>query len=198
MARLAREFDVEIHWRGFELHPSTPRGGMPITALFPAHLGDGLGPTMHARLAQFAAGFGVTGLQPSQHIPNTRRALAVAELARDAGRLLPFREAAMDAHWRDGRDLEDLDVLASLAQATGLDPDAARAAADSPAYQRRVDDLREEAGAMGVSGIPTFIFGVAPPTPGARPSRGVGVVGCQPWEALQAAAMRAGARRRGM
>ena len=37
--RLLADYDLTLDWRGFELHPGTPRGGLPLTALFPgAHL----------------------------------------------------------------------------------------------------------------------------------------------------------------
>lgn len=154
---------------------------------------------MHTQLAQFAAGFGVS-MRLTDHLPNTRRPLAMAEHARDRDRLHPFREAAMEAHWSRGEDIERDDVLKRLADEAGLDPDAALAAADSPAMQARVDAMGEEARAWGVSGIPTYFLlpdgwspGDAPPTNGARP---VKIVGCQPYETLLAGCMRAQVSRR--
>ena len=49
---------------------------------------------------------------------------------------------------------------------------------DDPAYQKRVDAMRDEASSKGVTGIPTFFIN------GAR------VVGCQPYEVLAEAARR--------
>src|SRR5216110_2594243 len=43
--RLVRELDLSLDWHGFELHPSTPRGGLPLSALF----GRVDLPTMHER-----------------------------------------------------------------------------------------------------------------------------------------------------
>lgn len=187
MARLVTDYDLELDWRGFELHPETPRGGMELTRLFP---GMDLG-RMSAQLEQFAATFGVTGMARHTRLPNTRRALAVAELARGQGKLHPFRHAAMAAHWEQARDIEDLDVLALLAAEVGLDPDLARQAADDPALQARIDQVRAESKRLGVPGIPTFVFG----TPGG-PGKATAVVGCQPYARLAEAAERAGAVRR--
>lgn len=185
MTRLVTEYDLDLDWRGFELHPETPRGGMPISALLPA----ARVPAMLAQLRTFAAGFGVTGIEHTGHVPNTRRALAVAERARVEGRLDAFRHAAMRAHWEQLQDIEDPDVLADLAASVGMDPAAARAAADDPAIQATLDAVRSEANRLGVPGIPTFVFGHL--GQGAR-----AVVGCQPWEALSQAALQAGAKRR--
>jgi|tagenome__1003787_1003787.scaffolds.fasta_scaffold20057274_1 predicted DsbA family dithiol-disulfide isomerase len=178
--RLLREFDLTLDWHGFELHPNTPPGGLSLSRLFP---GVPL-PALHERTRQFASRFGVTGFSPPDDLHNTRRALAVAELARDRGCLEPFRAAAFEAHWRQGKNLEDDADLAAIAVAAGLPGDEALRAADDPAILARVDQKQDEARRSGVTGIPTFIIA------------GEEVVGCQPYEVLAAAAERAGVRRR--
>jgi predicted DsbA family dithiol-disulfide isomerase len=185
VARLVRDYDLTLDWRGFELHPETPRGGMELARLFPGMDLD----AMHDRLASFAAGFGVTDLARHRRLPNTRRALAVAEHARDQGRLDAFRQATMDAHWRDARDIEDLEVLAALAAGAGLDPESARRAADDPTLLARIDATRQESKRLGVPGIPTFVLGAL--GQGAR-----AVVGCQPYQVLADLADKVGAARR--
>ena len=168
-----------VDWRGFELHPETPPGGIPVSALF----GAARTAAMHDRMVRFAAQFGVTMNLPD-HLPNTRRALAVAELARERDHLDAFRAAAMRAHWREGRNLEDDATLRALAETVGLDPAEALAASTSPVYLGRVDELRGEASGAGVQGIPTFLLGSQR------------VVGCQPYETIRLVALRAGAKPR--
>jgi predicted DsbA family dithiol-disulfide isomerase len=140
---------------------------------------------MSAHLIDFAAGFGIRDLKIHERSPNTRAALAVAERARDEGRLHPFRRAAMDAHWREGLDLEDRGVLSACAAQAGLDPARAIAAIGDPVYEARVDAMGHEARRAGVTGIPTLLVGRRR------------VVGCQPYEVFAAAAEAEGARRRG-
>lgn len=142
-------------------------------------------PAMRAHLRRFAAAFGVEGMHEPERSPNTRAALALAEHARDRGRLHEARRALMDAFWRRGEDLEDPAVLSRCAAEAGLDPAAALAAAEDPAVVARVDAMGREAARAGVTGIPTFLIG------------GQRVVGCQPYEVLAAAAEAQGARRRG-
>ena len=178
--RLLREFDLTLDWRGFELHPGTPRGGQSLSRLFP---GVSL-PVLHDRTRRFAARFGVTNFTPPDLLANTRRALAIAEYARERNRLEPFRAAAFEAHWREGKNLEDDGDLQAIATSAGLPPDEALRAADDPVFLARVDEKQEDARAAGVTGIPTFIIA------------GEEVVGCQPYEALADAAERAGVPRR--
>ena len=153
---------------------------MPLTRLFPESRRE----MMKEHMRRFSAGFGLEPLETGDWLSNTRRALAIAEYARDQGKLDGFRHAAMHAYWRDHRELESDQTLREVAQEAGLDPDAAIKAADDPSYQSRVDQLSEEGRNRGVTGIPTFFIG---------PLR---IVGCQPYEVLAEAVRRAGAKPR--
>ena len=167
---------------------------MAVSALFG---GRDIRP-MHDQLRRFAGQFGVT-MHLADHLPNTRRALALAEVARDQGRLDALRDAAMDAHWRDGRDIEDTAVLADLAASAGLTADAITAM-DSPPMVARVAAMGREAQRWGVTGIPTYFLlpdGWEPGVEATKDSpRPVKIVGCQPYETVLAGCMRAGIARR--
>jgi predicted DsbA family dithiol-disulfide isomerase len=139
---------------------------------------------MREHLRRFAEEFGISGMRIPERSPNTRAALALAEHARDQGRLHPARRALMDAFWRRGEDLEDPAVLSRCAAEAGLDATAALAALVDPALTARVDAMGREAARAGVTGIPTFLLG------------GRRVVGCHPYEVIAAEAEAAGARRR--
>lgn len=164
---------------GYELHPETPTGGIPLATHLPN------AEAMLGYVKSFAAGFGIPDLRAPAHMSSTRRALAVAELARDRGKLDAFRAVAFDAYWRRGWGIETDDDLRWLAREAGLEPGVAVAAAAEPALLERVDGARRKAQAAGITGVPTFDFG-----DGGR------VVGCQRYEVLADAARRAGARRR--
>ncbi len=135
-------------------------------------------------LERFAESFGVTGMKFSKRMPNTRKALAVAEYAVEHGQLDVFRSLMMDAHWKDSRDIEDGAVLSEIAARSGLSGQGALDAASDPTYIKRVLDIRSEYKAVGTGGIPTFVFGTA------------AVEGCQRYEVLAEAARQAGAEPR--
>lgn len=139
---------------------------------------------MAGHLTRFAQGFGIERIRIHERIPRTRSALALAEHARAQGRLHPLRAAVMDAHWRDGEDIESPVVLEACARAAGLDPARALAAIADPGLLDRVDAMGEEARRAGVTGIPTVLIGRRR------------IVGCQPYPVIAAAAEAEGARRR--
>jgi 2-hydroxychromene-2-carboxylate isomerase len=130
-------------------------------------------------MARFAGEFGVEIAQPDL-IPNTRRALAVTEYARERGKLEEFRDATMAAHWFGGKDIESDADLGALASMVGLDPQGAISAADDASYIARIYRIREEAHRRGVRGIPTFFIGYRR------------LFGCQPYEMLRELAVEAG------
>jgi predicted DsbA family dithiol-disulfide isomerase len=178
--RLEREFNLTVDWRGFELHPATPAGGIELSRLHPGS--DR--PDMADYIQKFAEGFGVTGMMRTKRVPNTRRALAIAEYARDEGKLDTFRSVTMDAHFKQGRDIENDGVLRDLAYASGLDPARALAASDTPSYVKRLEVIRAEFKTLDVGGIPTFVFGSE------------AIEGCRVYDELAEAAARFGAMRR--
>ena len=174
------EYELELDWRGFELHPETPPGGMRLDEYFPPERLAGMAEYMK----EFAARFGITDFKQRDRIPNTRRALALAEVAREEGRLEPYRQRAMHAHWRDGMNLEDDADLETIARDAGLSADAVERSKTDPRYLERIDAIRDEASAIGVQGIPTFVIGR------------YGFSGAQPYENFVALAERAGATKR--
>ena len=72
---------------------------------------------------------------------------------------LAFDRAVFDALWVDGDDVEDADVLASLAAEAGVDDaDEIRSALDDDELRAEVTDLFEAAHEQGVTGVPTFAY----------------------------------------
>ena len=135
-------------------------------------------------MKSFAARFGISDFRQRDRMPNTRRALALAEVARDEGKLDAIRSRAMEAHWRDGTNIEDDDDLRAIARDAGLSADAVDRSKNDPQYLRRIDAIRDEANRLGVEGIPTFVIGR------------VAMSGAQPYEVFADFAQQAGAKKR--
>ena len=152
---MEKEFDISVEWKGFELHPETPVGGVLLERLFPGYQDS----EQREYMRNFAASFGIEDMASPESLPNTRCILAMAEYAREMGKIDTFRTLAMQARWKDGRDLENKGVLEDIAASSGLDPQKALAACNSQDYLARVDSLKAEAERMKITGIPTFIIG---------------------------------------
>ncbi|WP_276256315.1 DsbA family oxidoreductase [Halomontanus rarus] len=73
-------------------------------------------------------------------------------------RWLAFDEAIFEALWIEGRDIGDVDVLADIAEETGLDGDEIRTALADETLRDRLRKQFTEAQQDGVTGVPTFVY----------------------------------------
>lgn len=130
---------------------------------------------MHQGLKARAREFGLE-MEPPATLFNTRPAHRLAEFARDMGEAPEVMRLLFRVNFVEGRNLADSDVLREVAEAAGLDPDAAIAALESEEYEERIKRAGAEARAYGVSGVPAFII-----------EDRYRIVGAQPYDQLAAA-----------
>lgn len=71
---------------------------------------------------------------------------------------LTFDEAVFEALWIDGRDIGDVDVLADIADETGLDGGEIRTAVADEQLRGRLREQFAESQQDGVTGVPTFVY----------------------------------------
>ena len=96
---------------------------------------------------------------PPHAIPNSRKALEVSELARDAGLHEAVHDRLMHAYWSESRDIGEEEVLLDLVAEAGLDRGEAEAALAERRYAQRVDESTREAQMHGIHAIPAFVLG---------------------------------------
>lgn len=163
----------------FPLHPETPLEGRTLDDLFTGRLVNI--PQMLAKLKEVASSEGLPfGARSMTY--NSRAAQEMAKWAGEQGRDEEFHRAAFAAYFAHGKNIAQPEVLRSLAETAGLDPEAAMAALESGAYAKAVDEDWAYARSLGVSAVPSFAAG------------GQMVVGAQPYSALKGLVEAAGAR----
>jgi predicted DsbA family dithiol-disulfide isomerase len=141
--------DVEVIWRAFELRPE------PVPTLDPG--GEYLQRAWQGSVYPLAERLGITmKLPPVQ--PRSRRAHEAAHWARSQGRFDEYHGAVFRAFFERGEDIGDVDVLVNLAVELKLDGEMLRTALENREYERDVLADEREAEALGVSGVPAFVF----------------------------------------
>jgi predicted DsbA family dithiol-disulfide isomerase len=95
---------------------------------------------------------------PPDVVPNTMRALALAERARDRGLHRPMHDRLMDAYWAEARNIGDPEVLRELAGEVGLAEDDVASAIDDTGLADRVRLSTAQAQSLGVTGVPAFVL----------------------------------------
>jgi predicted DsbA family dithiol-disulfide isomerase len=168
-----REFDAEVVWLPFDLHPEYPEEGIPLAELHRRYgLGTGDADPLHDRFESA----GLLYNRP-EIVPNTRLALRLSELAREHGLHDRFHDRLMDAYWEEATNLGDTNELRRLAAEVGLDADEVeRVIADPSAYLDLVEGSTAQAVSLGITGIPAFLL-----------DRRLLVLGAQPFEVFRSA-----------
>jgi predicted DsbA family dithiol-disulfide isomerase len=79
-------------------------------------------------------------------------------------------EALFDAYFVDGKDIGDHDTLVRLSKKAGMDADLVAELLPGDADRELVTNEIAQAQAMGVTGVPTFIFANKYALVGAQPA----------------------------
>lgn len=152
--QLDEEVGIELDVSAYDLRPGTPPEGLPRRE---AYSGRTYPPGYIENLIALAREAGIDMKRPDL-IPNTHKAHEATEFARENGRLHAFHSAVFSAYFEHEQNIGDVDVLCDIAGGCGLNPDALRAALDDERYVSAVDQQMEWGRAVGVSGVPTFVF----------------------------------------
>jgi predicted DsbA family dithiol-disulfide isomerase len=150
-----REFDADLTWLPFDLHPEYPPEGIPLAEL---HRRYGLAAGQRDPLRDRFEAAGLVYDRP-ETVPNTKLALRLTELARERGLHEPFHDRLMLAYWSEATNLGDADELRRLAAEVGLDADdVERVISDRSAYQDVVHASTAQAQSIGINAIPAFLL----------------------------------------
>ncbi len=150
-----REFDAEVTWLPFDLHPEYPEEGIPLAEL---HRRYGLSAGQRDPLRDRFEAAGLVYDRP-ETVPNTKLALRLTELARERGLHEPFHDRLMQAYWSEATNLGDRDELRRLAAEVGLEPaDVEHVIADPSAYLDVVHGSTAQAQSIGINAIPAFLL----------------------------------------
>jgi 2-hydroxychromene-2-carboxylate isomerase len=148
MFEVLGRFDCDVQWRplgGWDgrSSPERAKGKLPIA---------------RQDVRRWCRRMGIAFTPPPVTTDPTR-AGAGSLFAEQQGRLREYVLEVMHAEWGEGRDIGDLDVLREAARRAGLDPDALARAVDDPALLARLADHWQQAQAVGVFGVPSFVVG---------------------------------------
>ncbi len=102
-------------------------------------------------------------------VPNSRRALMLAELARDRGALDALHPRLFDAYWARSRDIGDERVLIEEGTAVGLDDGEITDALRDGRYLERIEAQTRAAIELGAGGVPAWVIDHRVLVPGAQP-----------------------------
>lgn len=141
---------VEVEWLPFELRPA-PRPLLEVR-------GDHLRVDWTQNVYRRALALGIEIHLP-RYQPRSTLTLCACLWADEHGQLRAFKHALYEAFFCEGEDIATDREIARAAERAGLDPAGAVEAAYSPARGARLQEIRREAEAAGVRGVPSLLLG---------------------------------------
>jgi predicted DsbA family dithiol-disulfide isomerase len=139
---------IEIEWLPFELRPA-PRQLLEVR-------GDHLRVDWTRNVYRRALSMGVEIHLP-RYQPRSTLTLCACLWAAEQGALRDFKHALYEAFFCEGEDIAADAEIARAAERAGLDPDGAIEAAYSPGHSAELKEIRREAEAAGVRGVPSLL-----------------------------------------
>jgi predicted DsbA family dithiol-disulfide isomerase len=172
LARFPRRDDVTVVWRSFQLDPDAPVESPEVTQ---ERLAKKFGNAERARamtahVAQLAAEVGLRYDFDRTPVTNSFDAHRLAHLAAARGLGDAAEERLFAAYFVEGRHVGRHDSLLALGGEIGLDRAEVAATLAGDAYADAVRADIAEAAALGISGVPFFIFDRTYGVSGAQPS----------------------------
>lgn len=176
ISKFADANNIELEWKSFQLDPAIPEdlnGKQSVSAYLSASKGMTLD-----QVAQMTVG--VTEMAKNAELSldfekavaaNTFNAHRIIQKAKTKGLGDAIEEAFFKAHFVDGLDVADKEVLMSLGEKTGLSKEEINDALTNDEYAYMVQQDIMESRNIGVRGVPFFVF-----------NRKYGISGAQPVE----------------
>lgn len=146
------------------MHPEYPPEGIPRSEL-ERRYGPGLGERRRAMFDEAGLAYAET----LDKIPNSRRALVLAELARERGSFDALHPRLFDAYWARARDIGDQRVLVEEGVSVGLEEREIIDALGDARYLDQIEAQTRAAIELGVNGVPAWLVDRRLLVPGAQP-----------------------------
>lgn len=165
----------------FPLHPETPDEGQTLEELFAGRDYD-----IDAAYRRMKGLMDAEGLDYGKrtHTYNSRLAQELGKWAETQPGGEAIHMALFRAYFVDNRNIGDPEVLMEIAREVGLPGDGAREVIEERTFEAAIDMDWAKSRQYGVTGVPTYV------------AERQGVVGAQPYEALEQFMDGVGAQRR--
>jgi predicted DsbA family dithiol-disulfide isomerase len=163
---LREEYDVEVEWRAFELHPGIPTEGQTIP-WDPERIARG---RSHFEGLAREAGLEVG---TRTHWYNSDLAHEASVWARERGLGDALHREIYRAYFIRDENIGSIDVLTQIAAKLGFDAEDLRRALEERRFREEVQREYAEAREDGVTAVPTFV------------AEGYAIMGAHPYETFR-------------
>jgi len=172
LAALPFQKDIQIDWKSYQLNPEYKNeGGESLYDYLSRSKGISVDQAkqMTTQVSQMANNVGLN-IDFENNIPaNSFNAHRLIHFAASKGKQDEAEESLFKAHFTENKDIDNLEVLLSVAAELGLELSEAKAALESNAFEEEVRYDIYESQQLGVRGVPFFVMDRKYALSGAQP-----------------------------
>ena len=153
--------DYEIHWHPFELNPNMLAEGQNMREHIIEKYGSSAQESDASRVRITDAGAEVGfdfNFTDDMRMHNTFNLHQLLHWAQPQGRMHDLKQALFTAHFTEGRNISNNEVLADIAAEIGLDRTEASAVLEDQRFAQDVRELEQHWQRQGVQSVPAIIF----------------------------------------
>jgi predicted DsbA family dithiol-disulfide isomerase len=151
---LSSEFDLEIEWKGIEIHPEYPSQGLKSTR--------SLKSLKTVESIKGAAKESGTEIVLPGFRTNTRLSLEASEFAKSKSRFKAFHDLIYTAYFVDRKNIGDTNIILEAGIKAGLDSMELEECLQRRTMFHKVEENKKAAESNLVTGVPTLIMGKFP------------------------------------
>jgi predicted DsbA family dithiol-disulfide isomerase len=179
--QLKEAYDIEVKIVHFPLHPDTPNDGRTLQDMFGTGPEEIKAKNDHMRVLMETEGL---PYNTRSHTYNSRLAQEIGSWAETQSGGSAIHDKFFEAYFVNNRNVGDVDVIIDIVKSVGLDEQEAQKVIKDRTFKNAVDADWQKSHSYGVTGVPTFF------------SVGQGLIGAQPYDALEHLMKEVGAKKR--
>lgn len=161
LTSFADKAHLEIIWKSYQLSPDLKTNpDISIHQFLAQHKGMSVqeATEMNQRVAAMAKNEGLVYNNDKMVVANSFNAHRFAHFAKEYGKQSEAEELLFRSYFTDGKNMDDFETLIELGKELSLDTDALKTALENGSYADEVKRDIDEAGQIGVRGVPFFVF----------------------------------------
>jgi predicted DsbA family dithiol-disulfide isomerase len=151
---LSEEFDLDIDWKGIEIHPEYQSGGVKSSKTLRSLKASEI-------IKQTAGESGIPIILPGFRT-NSRLSLEASEFAKTRNLFKAMHKALYNAYFQDKKNIGRLNIILELGETAGIDRILLEECLIGRSMFEQIEVNKKEAAEYGVLGVPTVILGNFP------------------------------------
>lgn len=161
LAQFADKEHIEVEWKGFQLNPALiTNPQISIQQYLSEHKGMSMEQVKQSQnyITQSGHAVGLDYHFDKVIVANTFKAQQLLKFAHTQNKQNEMEERLFEAYFTQGQNVDDLPTLLQLAAEVGLNTTDLHDALETNQYLTQVQTDIAEANALGIHGVPYFVF----------------------------------------